>query len=87
MINKDEINNLSVGQSIFQIENTIIGSFKHKGIITNITNSFIEVEYIRHPYPEIIEMTTKLQPYHRTFEKTWQKNYFDINGNTNLELC
>ena len=30
MINKDEINNLSVGQSIFQIENTIIGSFNIK---------------------------------------------------------
>lgn len=87
MINKSQIDKLSIGQSILQIENTVIGSFKHKGRITNITNAFIEVEYIRHPYPEIIEATTKLQPYHRTFEKTWQKNYFDNDGNTNLELC
>ena len=31
-------------------------------------------------------MTTKLQPYHRTFENLAKRIIFDINGNTNLEL-
>lgn len=92
MDNKRIFENLKVGDEVIQIDRTSIGDFRYKAIVVRIENNFIETTYERYPYPEIIELVErlmkqgKLSVLHRTFHKTWNKNYYDSLGNIDIEL-
>jgi hypothetical protein len=84
------IKNLKVGDSVYTIDrhkNIPGGSWKWKSEITIIESSYIETVYRRERGLAWLEAAIlKLAPNHRTFEKTWSKNYFAPDGSINIEL-
>lgn len=85
----DWIKNLKVGDKVYTIErhaNMPGGSYKWKSEITIIESSYIETMYRRERGLAWLEgACLKLSVIHRTFEKTWSKNYFAPDGTINIE--
>jgi hypothetical protein len=84
--------NVTLGEEVLQIEygnSYPNGVAKFKGVVTRIESSFIEVMHQKpNNIPWLIDLCKNLAPIHRTYYKTWTKNYFDNNGNINIEkLC
>lgn len=87
------ISNLKVGDPVHQIEVGSDGNiYKWKGKVFAIESNYIEVEYNRdfnnEDYLNLIQKLLKdgkLSVIHRTFERTWIKNYFSPDGTINIE--
>jgi hypothetical protein len=89
--NTDEwIANLKVGDSVYTIERCKSypdGVWKWESKVTGISeSSCIETVFERdYKLQWLLELTKDLAPNHRTYAKTWTKNYFAPDGTINIE--
>lgn len=83
------VKNLKIGDKVYQIErhpSIPNGKCNWSAIVIKIENNYIETEYSRDQNVEWLKiLTLKLASNHRTFGTNTQKNYFDNDGNTNIE--
>ena len=80
---------MKVGDEVYTIErnpNIPGGSWKWRSIIVKIESNYIETTYCRERGLDWLEAATlKLSANHRTFNKTWSKNYYGPDGSINVE--
>lgn len=89
MINRNRLG-VSVGDKVWQIENCRDfpnGTWKWEAIVVKAESNYIETEYCRdRNLLWLQELVKKLSPHHRTYERTWEKNYFSPDGSINIEI-
>jgi len=83
------LNCLVVGDEVYTIERNwkIPGeTWKWKSTIVALNKSYIETVYCRERgVPWLEKMVADLTVNHRTYERTWVKNYFAPDGTINIQ--
>ena len=89
MKKEEWISNLKIGDFVYYIENhpgIPGGKWKWKAEVVKIESNYIETVHQRERGLAWLEaVTLKLASNHRTFSKTWNKNYFGPEGGINIE--
>ncbi len=82
--------NVCIGDSVLTIErhpNYPNGIWKWESRVVAVENNYIETTYERpRDLDWLKELVKNLDPLHRTFERTWIKNYYAPDGTINVEL-
>lgn len=83
------INDLKPGDTVWQLElhhSFQDGCARWKATIVSVETNYIETVYERdYNCQWLLELCKGLAPNHRTFNKTWIKNYFAPDDSINIE--
>jgi hypothetical protein len=80
------IENLKIGDKVIQLERSGKRVWKWEATVLYTSSVYVETSVVRDIYnAELAELVKRLSPIHRTYEKTFTKNYFAPDGTINLE--